>query len=779
MGSLCTLLLMQGTSAQEALLAVQEKLAVYTKTQLPEKVFVHTDKNFYTAGEIVWYKLYVVDGVFHKPLNASKVGYVELLDKNNTPVFRAKLALDEKGGSASIQLPLGLPSGYYTLRGYTNWMKNMGVAHFFEKSLAIINTLKSPETKAEKLQPSYKLQLFPEGGNLVNGLPSKVAFHLTNKLKGISGKGYLLDAKNDTLASFIPYKFGMGHFDLTPQSGNAYRVTFVIEDGQTISEVLPTAFDRGYTMRLEDAGNDKVKLTIQTNEQADYPEVYLLAQTRQVVKTVQKNVTTGGTAIFLIDKKSLGEGVSQFTLFDSERKPVCERLYFIPPTATKERNLVTAKAVFNTREKVELSLNATPGEQESLSLAVYQLDELQADEDISIEQYLWLTSELNGLIEHPAFYFSKNNKDAAQAADYLMLTHGWRRFKWEDALKSVPVIKFPRERFGHIVTGKVTDVRTNTPASGIQVFLSVPNTSQKLFTAVSNTAGLVQFNVMGYYGSGEMVAQTNIQRDSFFKVEILSPFAEMYTNSAYPRLDVLPSQQTALVNHSIGMQAQHLYISDSINRFYRPSLADSFVFYGQPLHRYKLDDYVRFNTMEEVLREYVRQVSVGVKGNGASLRFKMFHEINRDLYSDDMLVMVDGVPLFDPNKVFQLDPLKIKQLDIINRNYVFGPTSFRGLANFSSYNGFYEGVELDARAITIDYEGLQLHREFYSPDYSTDMQRSSRLPDLRSTLYWQPKVNTQQLSFYTGDNKGHYLIVLQGIDADGTMVYTTSQFEVK
>lgn len=766
--------------AQTELAGIQASLAAYTKTQLPEKLFVHTDKTFYTAGEIMWFKIYNVDGISHKPLAANKVAYVELLDRTNTPVSRTKVLLNEKGGDGSIELPLSLRSGYYTVRTYTNWMKNLGADHFFEKTITVVNPLKSPEPQQENQQPAYVLQLFPEGGNLVSGLSSRIAFHITDKWgKGLQGKGYLLNAKNDTISSFVPYKFGMGHFDLTPQSGINYKVVFALSDGQTIAQTLPTSHDTGYTMQVEDAGNDKIKITAKTNTRSGFPEIYLLAQTRQIVKAIQKNVVADGTAIFMVDKKALGEGVSQFTVFDSEKKPVCERLFFLPPSAKKELVLQPSKATYGTREQVNLAFATPLTGQENMSLSVYQLDELQADEAIDIQEYLWLTSELNGVIEQPEYYFSSAGEEVKKAADYLMLTHGWRRFKWEPALHTSAMLQFPRERLGHIITGRVTDVRTNAVAKGIQVFLSVPGSKQKLFTALSNSNGIVQLEVKEYFGQGEIIAQTNPLHDSFYKVDILSPFAEMYTNRIAPGLALSPSQQTSLINRSVGMQTQYLYLADSIRRFYQPAVTDTFPFYGRPLYSYNLDEYVRFNTMEEVLREYVREIAVGAKGSGPSLRFKLFNESVQEMFSDNLLVMADGIPLFNPSSVFSLNPLKIKKLDVITKNYVFGPAIFQGLANFSSYNGHYEGLVLDPRAVTVDYEGLQLQREFYSPDYSSAAQHKSRLPDLRTTLFWLPNVNAKQINFYTGDNKGNFLLVVQGIDADGQTISGTSRIQVK
>ncbi|NTS43851.1 hypothetical protein HRG84_23415 [Flavisolibacter sp. BT320] len=769
-------LLANGLSVQAQLADVQEKLGAYVKAYTPEKLYLHTDKNAYAAGEILWLKAYAVDGIYHRPFAASKIAYVELLDEANIPASRIKIALDEKGGNGSIQLPFGLKSGNYTLRAYTSWMKNLGASHFFEKGLTIINTLKTPEVTDEKAVPEAGLQLYPEGGDLVAGLPSKVAFRLSGKDgKGTVGKGFLLNEKADTLASFSPLQFGMGQFEFTPQKGSRYKAVFQLGDGNTVSRAMPDALENGYTVRVEDAGSDDI--TIEVRNGGGNAEVYLLAQTRNLSKAVQKAITQNGIARFTINRKLLGEGVSQFTVFDAAIKPVCERLYFIPPAKNKVQ-LQTARQLYGTRQKVDLLLDSIPDSRSSLSLAVYQLDEWQSGDDLTIEQYLWLTSELSGPVESPAFYFGPVTEDARRTADLLMMTQGWRRFQW-NGLQEAPVLKYPRERAGHLVTGRVTDVQTGSPAKEVQVYLSVPASPYKLFTAISDSNGVVQFEVSDYYGDGEMVVQTAVAKNTQHKVEILTPFAESYGERATYPLAFNPAWQNALLNRSIGMQAQHIYHTDAIRQYKYPPVKDTLPFYGKGMYAYSLDDYVRFNTVEEVLREYVREINVGVKGSGESLRFKLYNDMERRFHEANILVLVDGVPQLNPNKVFDLDPLKIKNLDVIPRNFVLGQINYQGLANFKSYTGQYEGLELDPQAISIDYSGLQLQRSFFTPEYATEQQRESRLPDLRTTLYWQGDVTSKTVSFYTGDNKGRFLAVLQGIDGNGRTISTSVPFEVK
>lgn len=768
--------LAEASFAQPVLNDVQASLTSYIKTYTPEKLFLHTDKDFYTAGEILWWKVYAVDGVFHRPLAASNIAYVEILGENNTPVAQAKIALAEKGGNGSIQLPFTLNTGHYTLRAYTAWMKNAGASHFFEKRLTVANTLKSPEAQDETGIPAASLQLFPEGGNLVNGLPSRVAFRLADRHgKGAEGSGFLVNENADTLAVFKPFQYGMGHFELTPQKGSRYKVLFQLADGKTVSRDLPAAYDNGYTLRVEEAGNEQVKL--QVHSLVGNAEVFMLAQTRQQTKAAQRAIASNGVATFLVQKQALGEGVSQFTIFNAAKEPLCERLYFKPP-AKNEFRLQTARPVYGTREKVDLLLDSFASNRTNLSLAVYQLDEWQNGSGPGIDHYFWLTSELNGPVENPAYYFGAENEERKTTTDYLMMTQGWRRFRWELAQKP-GVLPYQREKTSHIVTGRVTDSRSGAPAPEIQVYLSVPSSPFKLFTAISDKNGMVRFDVSGYYGEGEMILQTNVAQNTNYRIEILSPFSESFGEKpAYP-VALQESWQKALLNRSIGMQAQHIYHNENIRRFYPPLLKDTLPFYGQALFTYDLDDYVRFNTMEEVLREYVREVNVGVKGSGESLRFKLFNDLERRLYQENILVLVDGIPLLNPNKAFDLNPLKIKRLDVTPRNFVLGHNNYQGMANFISYTGHYESLELDPQAITIDYEGLQWQREFYAPEYATEGQRNSRLPDLRTTLYWQPDVTAKQISFYTGDNKGRFLAVVQGIDAGGHTINTSVPFEVK
>ena len=229
------------------------------------------------------------------------------------------------------------------------------------------------------------------------------------------------------------------------------------------------------------------------------------------------------------------------------------------------------------------------------------------------------------------------------------------------------------------------------------------------------------------------------------------------------------------------MQVQNLYKPELL-RQYNTNGIDSSAFYNKLYRTYLLDNYTRFTTMEEVLREYIQEVNV-VKPK-QHFHIKVIGGKSGYFLEGDPLVLLDGVPIFNMDKVFTIDPLKIKRLDVVNQEYFWGPTASSGILSYNSYKNDRGGFEIDPRAVILDYEGMQLQREFYSPVYQTPEQQKSRLPDFRNLLYWSPDVNTgtdgkAQAVFYTSDKAGKYIGVVQGIGANGQVGSHYFIFDVK
>jgi hypothetical protein len=209
---------------------------------------------------------------------------------------------------------------------------------------------------------------------------------------------------------------------------------------------------------------------------------------------------------------------------------------------------------------------------------------------------------------------------------------------------------------------------------------------------------------------------------------------------------------------------------------------DTNPFYIVPDEKYLLDDYVRFQTMEEVLREYVHSLNVVRRRDNYQLY--LFNRPQNDVFVDEPLILIDGVPFFYTNELIHQDPLKIKRLDLINRQYALGYHTYEGIINLTTYHGDLEGIILDPHAVVLDYPGIPERREFFEPQYATEEQISSRMPDYRTLLNWSPEIELdpnqkKRISFYTSDLSGKYALVLQGLSKNGVPGNRVIFFTVK
>jgi hypothetical protein len=147
-------------------------------------------------------------------------------------------------------------------------------------------------------------------------------------------------------------------------------------------------------------------------------------------------------------------------------------------------------------------------------------------------------------------------------------------------------------------------------------------------------------------------------------------------------------------------------------------------------------------------------------------------------------VLVDGVPMYDFEKVLVINSKEIERADVINKRYFFSEYIFDGILSFVTKKGNLSAMEFDNTIFRQVYEGCQLTEEFYSPEYSTDSLKLNRIPDFRNTLYWSPGKHTDKdgkslVEFYTSDESTFYTIVVRGITADGKKGYSTATLTVK
>jgi hypothetical protein len=469
-------------------------------------------------------------------------------------------------------------------------------------------------------------------------------------------------------------------------------------------------------------------------------------------------------------------------LFNDELQPLCERIYFTYPRKLLDIGISANQKVFNPRKKVIISLDTKNDSGKpaaaSLSMSVFRNDSLSKETAPGIYPYLWLTSDLTGEVESPEYYFENVEPRVSADMDNLMLTHGWRRFDWDEVIKKEAVVRFLPEVRGHIINAMILNGKVKQ--QGVFSYLGSPGKIIRAYGSWSNADGQVRFEIKDFYGPRRIIVQTRTDSTQRYEVEIQNPFSTVMDKEKLPELNIHPESGKDLLSRSVAMQVQDIYYYEQhANSFVSPTV-DSTAFYGKADDTYLLDEYTRFPVMEEVMREYVPGVFVRKRRDG--FHFIVIDKVNGGVLPGDPMVLLDGVPVFDVDDVMKVNPLEVRKLEVVNRYYYLGQAVFSGIVSYTTYQGNLGGLQLSPGSVSMDYEGLQLKRKFFSPQYTRDI--NDRLPDQRHLLYWQPEIVTdengkQKVEFYTSDVPGLYSVVVEGLSDDGFSGSKTFTFSVQ
>ncbi len=732
--------------------------------QKAESIYVHTDKETYFPGEILWYKIYAVHPEDLVPAKTASIAYLDLTDSRGTSVLQTKIEIGpstRNGGSVFI--PQRLSSGTYTLTGATLLSENSGRS--FSKKITILNAFAVLDTLAVPSKNTVAVRFFPEGGTLVRGIETRIGYKISDAYgKGIKASLVLPDG-----TSSVSNTMGIGSFRVTPGAaapGTGMKVKVRLPGGKELEQALPAASETGYVLNAEDKGDYYAVRIASTTDRAGQTLTLVSESSGGKQAKYPVTLSPAGTAAWSVPLTQLPEGTSRLTLFGPDGHPLAERILFRTPEKALQLNLALNKETFAGREEITLTLNQlaqNPAVTADISVSVKRIDDIQRPSDENIRSYFYLRKDLSGEIENPGYYFS-DSPGRKQDLDNLLLTHGWRRFRNPAG---------EGEGRYHRLNIRFTDRGNGMPLAGREAMLSVPAKAPVIYTAVTNTDGIATFWVKNISGTLNLATRLVSGEPSHAEMLKVRPAAD-------PPLpaDITGISQSSYNEYAINVQVENIYSGKNRASYLPPATHDSIPFFGKADIRYRLDDYTRFVVMEEVLREYVKEVNVRKNRNDFHLRTL---DAARGIYfSNDPLILLDGVPVPHANDILAYDPLKVQNIDVVTGRFYLGKSTYDGIVSFTTYKGALEGYTLDPSYSVFTYEGLQPEREFYSPE----LPRAASVPDNRTVLYWAPRLilsgeEKQFLQFSSSDLPGEYLIDIQGIDSSGKPGSSTLKFSVK
>ncbi|WP_194777547.1 Plug domain-containing protein [Pararhodonellum marinum] len=785
-----------------------EKVETYLKTYranyATEKVYIHHDKPYYMAGEILWLKAYVVNAASNKSTEKSGVLYVDLMDEEEALVYSLTLPISDGGAFGDILLPENLPEGVYRLSAFTQWMRNFGESGFFQKEIYVFNGTEGQVTSTQKLEeraPSVDLQFFPEGGDLVAGLSNTVAFKaLASNGFGLPVSGALFDEAGKKLLEFEDHHDGMGAFSFTPDSGKRYFAKLNFSDGRTVDYALPEVLSEGFVMQLDEVSDpEAVKVSIASNR--EIPGQLMLMGIAKDSLAYKEPVAfaNGQSAEFEIPKDRFPTGIVRFTLTDTQGEPYAERLVFVRHPQKTKVNIKTDKSSYSPREQVDLEISMEEGgfgpelSQFSLSVTTDKwVKPSQSQENIAT--YLLLSADLKGHIATPGYYFEKDDAERQLALKHLMLTQGWRRFGWEPIVAQ----EFPKIQYGNEMDLHLKGRLVNSKGEGInkgEALLYLKDRYQTFITTPTNKEGYFGFTGFYFKDTIQVMIQGTDSRgrrddvevqmlERTFKPLFLASWIrlpEAYVSQMPDGYVLSTQQQLSAVEKEVGaMDLGELLLQEVVIEG-RAEIYEPFTLHTKAdvvLHRNQLPIAPSGNILES-LQGRVAGLQVTKTG------MNEFRSVIRG--QGTPLYLLDGMPISESTmqSLNQFDIGRIEILKSPGATGIYGGRGGGGVIAFFTDMGYEELEEAEEDAkyiITHQAAGFNKTRTFYSPVYQeTDYYD---LPDLRSTVYWNPMVflspnSKREMSFYTGDVTGRHRVQVEGITKDGHPISEAIYFEVE
>ncbi len=454
-----------------------EKEITVQKVVLPRlKMKLDFQKDAYGAGDKVNADL-DLQSLTNEALADKDIDFVVSL--KGQVISKAKTKTDKEGKTV---ITFDLPKKLDTADGLLNVLiSHNGQTESISRSIPLANTV-------------FDLQFFPEGGDILAGTESNVAFWCKDEFgKPADVQGIILNKNGKEVSSFSSFHKGMGSFEFEAKEGEVYTAKITSPKNVESTYKLPETVEVGYGLQLDfpvSKANKEKKYDTSNLKFSIYSpvmeEVYLVGKLRgEIIFTKSISVKKGENSIN-IPTDEMPIGVANFTLFDSKKIERAERLVFLNTDKQLNISVKSNKDNYQPREKVILDIKVTDHRgipmPANLSLSVVddKLLSFADDKSSHILSHLLLEADLKGEVTEPRFYFPKDSDDkkekAAQARDLLMLTHGWRKFTWEQIQESSITLKYDAEK--SIIAGTVNK-ENGKPAKNIKVEIQGTTISTK------------------------------------------------------------------------------------------------------------------------------------------------------------------------------------------------------------------------------------------------------------------------------------------------------------
>jgi hypothetical protein len=602
---------------------------------------------------------------------------------------------------------------------------------------------------------------------------------------------YTIRAYTSWMKNFLPYNcFNKDIKIYNALSSKTFKKKSNSDDyqGSGAEHNLPYfAPGSGISVKTNNNGPDVLEvftITDQKYRSGNNNLLYLIIQTHGKIDYVGTELLSGDTAKIKVPKTSLSPGINQITFFDLRGAPVCEKYIFTPVRKNPRVTLNSADSI-GLRKKISIEIDmgrrvSSSSDPGHLSISVAPETNVPVVGDI--DDYLILGTEY-GIHKWSISKNKKINEIDPEKMDSLLLTLHSNWIDWGKIISGIKSdFKFKFENENHFLWGKLLGGDKNTPLANKYIFLSTPGKVAVFQYAKTDEDGNFSFNLHIDEAVNELVIQPEVAVKGQ-NINIESLFSDQYFKPGYAdSTDIyVPSY---ISDWSASYQVRKIYGVTSSGDPLPPIALPLHPkrFYGRPDGEIVMADYIKLPVMQEVFFELV--TGAFIKNKKSEYEITISDPVDNKIYDVPPLLMIDGVIIKDPSVIANLEPELVEKIDVEREKYMVGDYLFYGAVNIITKAGDFSNGTLPDNAVRLPYRVLDPVLSFVSPDYSSNEMKNSRIPDFRTTLYWNPSVEPgkdgkARVEFWSSDVPSEYEINIQGIDSDGSPVSLRKIIKVK
>lgn len=794
------------TNGSQRLVSYVDNIKTFHRLYPQEKVYLHFDNTGYFRGETIWYKAYITSNLQNRFTDISRVLYVELLAPEGNVVKRQKLKIEEGQCHGEFVIDEDYHSGFYEVRAYTRYMLNWERDCIFSRVFPVYEKPEqegdylsreiigykhrhkiNEEREANTLLEKVTVTFYPEGGNLIKDINSRIAFKIINeKGENVDIEGSVYNRLRKIVKPFKTEHQGMGLLEYIPSEQLSY-IEFRYNK-KKYKFNLPDILPEGLVMLLDNLHADSLSISIEKSSvYLNNSTLGLSIQNRGNLSAV-KTVSFKDNKIMLkVPKIELMPGVNQVTLFDGNGQVLSERLFFIMPSHKLSLRVKSVKEYYKPFEKIKLDFETEENFPLTFSLSVRdKTSEIAVWED-NIMTNMLLSSDLKGHIENPSYYFLQDiDGTREKCLDLLMMVQGWRCYFWTDMAHNKEFDVKHRAEEGIVLEGQiVSEDNLVVNIDSIRLKMSILANGNKYTTDIKlDDFGKFRLFFDDFEGLKQVsfvikiLADIEFLNDSIgYKVlldRVFSPKASSYsfydTYIIVQNIPDVPNDEGVKIKDLTKVQVLPEIIIKGNDR------RESRLVYNVDEEKTALLD--QGKEYPNTVLDYLKNKGVPIQ-EGFGL-YQAYKEIVLFLYG-----ITGRWEETKPDNIISKIPLdEIKQIRIYDSSFAY--KNLKMIDDIPVIGKRFTVLVLPYdTADILDYkdksnvrntkiEGYSRIKEFYNPDYGKNPPIPGDV-DYRRTLYWNPNVKVDEngkasVGFYNNSSYSKITVSAEGITNDGNPI---------